>query len=78
MATIREALEQREREMLALRFSGDRSQIEIAKVMGISQMQVSRLLSRVLSWLRAGMLGDRASVIFATPEEISGFIAREC
>jgi cytochrome c len=26
----------------------------------------------------AGMLGDRASVIFATPEEISGFIAREC
>ena len=26
----------------------------------------------------AGMLGDRASVIFATPEEISGFIARKC
>ena len=26
----------------------------------------------------AGMLGDRASVIFATPEEISGFITREC
>jgi cytochrome c len=26
----------------------------------------------------SGMMGDRASVIFATPEEISGFIAREC
>jgi cytochrome c len=26
----------------------------------------------------AGMMGDRASVIFATPEEISGFIARGC
>jgi cytochrome c len=26
----------------------------------------------------AGMLGDRASVIFSTPEEISGFIARDC
>jgi cytochrome c len=26
----------------------------------------------------AGMLGDRASVIFATPEEISEFITREC
>jgi cytochrome c len=26
----------------------------------------------------AGMMGDRASVIFATPEEISSFIKREC
>jgi cytochrome c len=26
----------------------------------------------------AGMMGDRASVIFATPEEISGFVARGC
>jgi len=28
--------------------------------------------------VRAGMMGDRASVIFATPEEISGFIRHEC
>ncbi len=28
--------------------------------------------------LRAGMLGDRNSVIFATPEEISSFISRGC
>jgi cytochrome c len=28
--------------------------------------------------LAAGMLGDRASVIFAVPEEISGFISAEC
>ncbi len=28
--------------------------------------------------MRAGMMGDRASVIFATPEEISGFIRHEC
>jgi cytochrome c len=26
----------------------------------------------------SGMMGDRASVIFATPEEISGFVARKC
>ena len=26
----------------------------------------------------SGMMGDRASVIFATPEEISGFIMRQC
>ena len=26
----------------------------------------------------AGMMGDRADVIFAAPEEISGFIKQEC
>ena len=26
----------------------------------------------------AGMLGDRADVIFASPDEISGFIAQQC
>jgi len=26
----------------------------------------------------AGMMGDRADVIFAGPEEISGFITRQC
>jgi RNA polymerase sigma-B factor len=49
----------REREILALRYAGEYSQIEIAKAMGISQMHVSRLLSRALTWLRAGMLSDR-------------------
>jgi hypothetical protein len=28
--------------------------------------------------LRAGMMGDRAAVIFASPEEISGFISHAC
>jgi cytochrome c len=28
--------------------------------------------------MSAGMMGDRASVIFAAPEEISGFIRHEC
>jgi cytochrome c len=26
----------------------------------------------------AGMMGDRADVIFATPEEISGFVTSQC
>ncbi|HEV7711106.1 MAG TPA: sigma-70 family RNA polymerase sigma factor [Asanoa sp.] len=51
----------REREILALRFSAEYSQIEIAKAMGISQMHVSRLLSRALTWLRAGMVSDRGT-----------------
>jgi RNA polymerase sigma-B factor len=59
--TLRELLTRlpaREQEILALRFYGNRSQAEIAEAMGISQMHVSRLLSRALTWLRAAMLSD--------------------
>jgi RNA polymerase sigma-B factor len=48
----------RERRILALRFYGNRTQAEIAAELGISQMHVSRLLSRALTWLRAAMLND--------------------
>ncbi len=51
-------LPQRERRMLALRFWGNLSQAEIAEQLGISQMHVSRLLSRALAWLRSAMLSD--------------------
>jgi RNA polymerase sigma-B factor len=44
--------------MLVMRFYGDFTQAKIAAEMGISQMQVSRLLARALSWLRAAMLSD--------------------
>jgi RNA polymerase sigma-B factor len=48
----------RERQMLAMRFYGNRTQTEIAAELGISQMHVSRLLSRALGWLREAMLND--------------------
>ncbi len=48
----------RERRMLALRFYGNRSQAQIAAELGISQMHVSRLLTRALAWLREAMLSD--------------------
>jgi RNA polymerase sigma-B factor len=48
----------RERRMLVMRFYGNRTQAEIAADLGLSQMHVSRLLSRALSWLRAAMLND--------------------
>ncbi|MBU2664400.1 SigB/SigF/SigG family RNA polymerase sigma factor [Actinoplanes bogorensis] len=48
----------RERRMLALRFYGNRTQAEIAAELGISQMHVSRLLTRSLTWLREAMLCD--------------------
>lgn len=52
-------LEPRERELLRLRFAEEMSQEAIAAVLGVSQMQVSRLLSRVLTHLRA-LLADAA------------------
>ncbi|MFI5845215.1 sigma-70 family RNA polymerase sigma factor [Catenuloplanes sp. NPDC051500] len=57
---------QRDRQMLALRYWGNQSQSEIAERFGISQMQVSRLLSRALTWLRTAMLTD---VVPAWPGE---------
>jgi RNA polymerase sigma-B factor len=46
--------------MLALRFHGNLNQTQIAGELGISQMHVSRLLTRALTWLRAAMLSDVA------------------
>ncbi|MEJ2886008.1 SigB/SigF/SigG family RNA polymerase sigma factor [Actinomycetospora aeridis] len=45
-------LPERERTMLALRFVHEKTQAEIASVLCISQMHVSRLLSRTLAALR--------------------------
>jgi RNA polymerase sigma-B factor len=45
-------LPQRERQILFLRFSQDLTQTEIAALVGVSQMQVSRLLRRSLQRLR--------------------------
>lgn len=51
----------RERRILAMRFYGNQTQAEIAARFGISQMHVSRLLSRALTWLRQAMLTDAAA-----------------
>ncbi|MDG3013834.1 RNA polymerase sigma factor SigF [Speluncibacter jeojiensis] len=50
-----EQLPPRERRMLTLRFFHDKSQSEIAREIGISQVQVSRVLSKTLTRLRAGL-----------------------
>jgi RNA polymerase sigma-B factor len=54
-ATIAEAaqhLSERERQVLALRFVEDQTQTQIADQIGVSQMQVSRILRRSLAHLR--------------------------
>ena len=48
-----EELPPREREILLLRFYGNMTQSQIAELVGISQMHVSRLLTRSLQHLRA-------------------------
>ena len=45
-------LPERERQILFLRFGEDLTQTEIAERVGVSQMQVSRLLRRSLQRLR--------------------------
>ena len=51
-----EGLPARERRILTLRFAEEMSQAQIAQELGISQMQVSRLLARTLEDLRSGLL----------------------
>lgn len=53
LAPLLERLPARQREILNLRFVIGCSQTEIATMVGVSQMQVSRLLARSLSQLRA-------------------------
>ena len=52
------ALPQRERRILMMRFFGGMTQTEIGREVGVSQMHVSRLLSRTLSTLRHQLLAD--------------------
>jgi RNA polymerase sigma-B factor len=51
-------LPDRIRRMMVLRFYGNRTQAQIAAEFGVSQMHVSRLLTRGSTWLRAAMLSD--------------------
>src|SRR3954464_1547553 len=51
LRTLRDVLDDRDREVLYLRFVEDLTQTEIAKRIGVSQMQVSRLIRRALARL---------------------------
>ncbi|MTE18041.1 SigB/SigF/SigG family RNA polymerase sigma factor [Streptomyces sp. TRM43335] len=56
---LMEQLDERDRRILQMRFGGDMTQSEIGAELGISQMHVSRLLSRALARLREGMLSQK-------------------
>ena len=56
---VLEVLTEREQLIVRLRFVEDQTQTEIGTALGVSQMQVSRLLTSILGRLRQG-LGDAA------------------
>ncbi|UFQ14087.1 MULTISPECIES: RNA polymerase sigma factor SigF [Streptomyces] len=56
LAPLIAGLEERDREILRLRFVDELTQSQIGDRLGVSQMHVSRLLTRTLKRLRAGML----------------------
>jgi RNA polymerase sigma-B factor len=58
----------REREVIRLRFQDDLTQAEIGDVVGVSQMQVSRILRIALEKLRAAAMPTHAQGIAAAEE----------
>ncbi len=57
LAPLIEELPDRDRKILALRFFRGWTQTQIASNLGVSQMQVSRLLNRILSQLKTQLTG---------------------
>ena len=55
-----EELSERDRQILVLRFVAGKTQTEIAAIIGVSQMQISRLISRSLDQLRERLSDDAA------------------
>lgn len=54
--------------LLTLRFYGNMTQAEIGNRLGVSQMQVSRLLRRTLDYLRDRLAGSPADAVSASPD----------
>lgn len=61
-------LTERERQVLALRFIADRTQTQIATQMGVSQMQVSRILRRSLGRLEELVRDDAETLPERRPQ----------
>ncbi|MET9148432.1 RNA polymerase sigma factor SigF [Streptomyces sp. NPDC004042] len=58
LAPVIAALDERDRQIIHMRFVEELTQAQIGERLGVSQMHVSRLLSRCLSRLREGMLTE--------------------
>ncbi|MFJ3234375.1 RNA polymerase sigma factor SigF [Streptomyces sp. NPDC086787] len=58
LAPLMAELSDRDREIIHLRFVEEATQAEIGERLGCSQMHVSRLIKRIITRLRQGMLGE--------------------
>jgi RNA polymerase sigma-B factor len=56
LAPLLEQLDERQRGIVEMRFGREMTQAQIGSELGVSQMHVSRLLNRILTQLREGML----------------------
>jgi RNA polymerase sigma-B factor len=61
------ALPARERQILTLRFFGNMTQNQIAAELGLSQMHISRLITRALTRLRTDLSADEETTGAGTP-----------
>lgn len=52
-----ESLEKRDKEIILLRFYKEKTQSQVAKILGITQVQVSRIERRILENMRGKLLG---------------------
>ncbi|MGY4998832.1 sigma-70 family RNA polymerase sigma factor, partial [Streptomyces sp. 900105245] len=58
LAPLIAGLDERDRRILHMRFVDELTQAQIGEQLGVTQMHVSRLLTRTLARLREGMLAD--------------------
>ena len=52
-------LNDREKQIILLRYYRDKTQTEVAKLLGITQVQISRIEKKVLQEMREKMLNDK-------------------
>jgi RNA polymerase sigma-B factor len=65
-----QVLSERDRRILRLRFEEDLTQMEIARMVGVSQMQVSRLIRQSLARMRMA-IGDRPQTALDDVERVA-------
>lgn len=58
LAEVMDKLSPQDRQMIRLRFFGGRTQSETARILGTTQVQISRRERKILKWMRAQLLGE--------------------
>lgn len=58
LAEVMDKLSPQDRQMIRMRFFGGRTQSETARVLGTTQVQISRRERKILKWMRAQLLGE--------------------